>query len=431
MAAGILYTYPQSFRANKVLIAAKYSGADVKLDDSFKLGETNTSPSFLKKFPNGKVPAFEGKDGFCLAESNAIAYYVANKQLQGDDAQSMALVQQWISFSDSEILPAACTWVFPCLGIIQYNKQETERAKEQIKRVLLVLNEHLLTRTFVVGEHLTLADISLVCNLESLYEQVLEPEFRKPYQNVNRWFTTMINQPHVKSVLGEVKLCTKMAVFDAKKYKELHGGAGDEKKKEKPQQQQPKKAKAAKPAKKEEEDDEDEPPKPKESKDPFAALPKGTFVFDDFKKVYSNACSFDNSVPYFWSNFDKETCSLWYCEYIETDVKEFPMAFMASNLVQGMFQRLDKLRKNAFGTMFILGPPKDMAIKGLWFWRSKDLAFELSPDWNVDYPSYSWTKVDPDSDRAKELITQFFTLGEKDDPEYFDGKEILDKKVFK
>lgn len=46
------------------------------------------------------------------------------------------------------------------------------------------------------------------------HSQVLEPAFRQPYPNVNRWFVTCINQPQFKAVLGEVKLCEKMAQFD-------------------------------------------------------------------------------------------------------------------------------------------------------------------------------------------------------------------------
>lgn len=30
---------------------------------------------------------------------------------------------QWFGFAETEILPAACAWVFPILGMIQYNKQ--------------------------------------------------------------------------------------------------------------------------------------------------------------------------------------------------------------------------------------------------------------------------------------------------------------------
>jgi len=427
MAAGTLFTYPQSFRANKALIAAKYSCTEVAIDADFKLGETNKSAEFLKKFPNGKVPAFEGKDGLCLSESNAIAYYVANSLLRGEDLKSAAQVQQWINFSDNEILPAACTWVFPCLGVIQYNKQDTERAKEQIQKVLNVLNDHLLTRTFIVGERVTLADISLVCNMQSLYEQVLENAFRKPYQNVNRWFTTMINQPEVKSVLGDVTLCEKMAVFDAKKYKELHGGAGDEKKKEKKPQppQQKKEEKKPKAPKEVEADDGDDEPKQKESKDPFADMPKGTFNMDEFKRTYSNQDTETKAIPYFWDKFDKENYSIWLCEYNQ-DTSDMKMAFMASNLVQGMFQRLEKLRKNAFASMLVLGEPKEFQIAGLWFWKGHKLAFELCNDWSTDYESYDWKKLDADSDETKELVKLFFL---QEGP--YKGKECKDAKCFK
>ncbi|KAK0041139.1 elongation factor 1-gamma [Biomphalaria pfeifferi] len=434
MASGTLYTYPQSFRANKALIAAQYSGADVKLDSKFKFGETNKSAEFLKKFPIGKVPAFEGLDGFVLSESNAIAYYVSNSQLHGENSKDAALVQQWISFSDNEILPAACTWVFPCLGITQFNKQDTDRAKEQIKKVLSILNDHFLTRTFAVGERVTLADISLVCNLQSLYEQVLDPEFRKPYQNVNRWFNTVVNQPQVKKVLGEVKLASKIATFDAKKYQEIHGststgGAGDSKKKEKkpaqPQAQQPKKEKEKPAPKSATVADEEEGDEPKqESKDPFAALPKGTMNLDEFKRVYSNQDILTEAIPYFWKNFDKENYSLWYCEYNQN--LEGKMSFMVSNLVEGMFQRLDKFRKNAFGSMIVFGESKKNSIAGLWFWRYPELAFTLSPDWMVDYESYTWKKLDPGSDEAKDLVQKFF-LQDGD----FGGKVVADGKIFK
>ena len=43
---------------------------------------------------------------------------------------------------------------------------------EDIKKILTVLNNALLTRTFLVGERVTLADISVACNLLMLYKQV-------------------------------------------------------------------------------------------------------------------------------------------------------------------------------------------------------------------------------------------------------------------
>jgi len=58
-----------------------------------------------------------------LYTSNAIAYHVASDVLRGTTPTDAAYVHQWMEFADSEIMPAALTWVFPCIGIMQYNKQ--------------------------------------------------------------------------------------------------------------------------------------------------------------------------------------------------------------------------------------------------------------------------------------------------------------------
>merc|ERR1711973_600909 len=89
--------------------------------------------------------------------------------------------------------------------------------------------------------------------------------FRKPFVNVTRWFTTVVNQPKVKEVLGQVTLCAKMAEFDAKKFAEFSGkGDGKKEKKEKAPKQEQKKP------------------------DPFEKMPKGSFDLEEWKRFYSN-----------------------------------------------------------------------------------------------------------------------------------------------
>ena len=51
-------------------------------------------------------------------------------------------------------------------------RQATEKAKEDVRRAMDVLNKHLLTRTYLAGERITLADISVCCNLLQLYQWV-------------------------------------------------------------------------------------------------------------------------------------------------------------------------------------------------------------------------------------------------------------------
>lgn len=433
MVGGTLYSYPDNFRAYKALIAAEYSGAKVKMANNFVFGETNNSKDFLAKFPTGKVPAFESTDGLCLTESNAIAYYVANEQLRGGkDAVTQSLVLQWLNFADSDILPAACTWVFPCLGIMQFNKQQTERAKEDVKKALAALNDHLLNHTYLVGERITLADIVCACTLLSLYQNVLDPGFRNPYGNVNRWFTTIVNQPQAKKVLGTVKMADKMAQFDAKKFAEVQGAAAaggkkdkkDAKKAEKQSGEKKKKEEKKKPEP-EDDDDADVPDFPKEkAKDPMLAVPKGSWDMDDFKRFYSNNDE-DKSVPYFWEKFDKDNYSIWRCDYKYND--ELTMVFMSCNLIGGMFQRLDKLRKHAFGSCCLFGENNNSTISGIWVWRGPGLVFELSEDWQIDYSSYDWKKLDPNAQDTKDMVNKYLCWVGEDEG----GRKFNQGKIFK
>merc|ERR1712064_271821 len=415
MVAGTLYTYPDNFRAQKALIAAKYSGAELTVAKDFVFGESNKKPEFLNKFPLGKVPAFEGSDGVLLTESNAIAYYVANEELRGgSDAAARAQVMQWMCMADSDILPAACTWVFPTLGIMQFNKTATERAKEDIKAALKTLNDHLLTKTFLVGERLTWADIAVACTMLSLYKQVLDPAFRKPFTNVNRWFTTVVNQPNAKAVLGQVDLCTKMAEFDAKKFAEFSGKGDNKKEKKEKPKQEPKK----------QPEPEEDVPKIEKKPDPFEKMPKGTFDLEEWKRFYSNNDE-PESVKWFWEHFDHENYSIWRGDYKYND--ELTMVFMSCNLIGGMFQRLDKLNKNAFASMCLFGQNNDSTISGIWVFKGHELAFELDDNWQIDYASYNWKKLDSKSDDTKKLVDQYWKWEGTDEK----GRAFNQGKIFK
>lgn len=42
-----------------------------------------------------------------------------------------------------------------------------------------------------------------------------------------------------------------------------------------------------------------------------------------------------------------------------------------------MYQRLDKMRKQAFASVCLFGTEGDSSISGVWIWRGQDLAFEV------------------------------------------------------
>lgn len=43
-----------------------------------------------------------------------------------------------------------------------------------------------------------------------------------------------------------------------------------------------------------------------------------------------------------------------------------------------MYQRLDKMRKQAFASVCLFGTEGDSTISGVWIWRGHDLAFEVN-----------------------------------------------------
>lgn len=63
------------------------------------------------------------KQSFDVFLVNPASLVVSNDALRGSTPQASAQVLQWVSFADSEIIPPASAWVFPTLGIMQFNKQ--------------------------------------------------------------------------------------------------------------------------------------------------------------------------------------------------------------------------------------------------------------------------------------------------------------------
>jgi len=413
MAAGKLYTFPQNFRAYRALVAAQYAGVTVNVVSEapeFIFGETNKSADFLAKFPLGKVPAFEAKDGTCLFEANAIASYVG-ENLRGSNKTEQAQVEQWISFADNEIVPAACTLAFPCLGLMQFNKQAATKAKDDLKVAVGVLDNHLKTRTFLVGERVSQADITVCTSLLQAFQLVLEPEFRKPFINVVRWCTTLVNQSQFKAVIGDFKFCESAASFDSARYNELHGG-----KKEGGKKEAAKGKKTAKAAPKEEAKKAEEPQQP-------AGPPP--FCMDLWKKTYRNS-DIKESIPFFWDNFDPTEYSIYRCDYqyLEDLPKE---GFMCSNLISGMLQRLDCIRKVAFGLIayFKVEDKVPFRLSGVWFWKHTGNIFDGRTDLVGDHESYKWIKMDPNNAKDKDWFNQFLECEGA-----FDGMKMEDIKMF-
>ncbi|XP_062978383.1 valine--tRNA ligase [Elgaria multicarinata webbii] len=197
-----LYPHPDNFQNLRVLVAAQYGREEPKvvgLPPDIEMGNSS--------FSLPKLPALETQAGIYVSGPAAVSSLLSPDAMRGQGPEASALVRQWISYADLEIAPAACASAFSVLGISKQSKQVIDRAVAELQNLLRVLDEHLKLRTYLVGEAVTLADVTVACSLLLPYKHVLGQALRTSYTNVTRWFLTCINQPEFQAVLGPVKLC--------------------------------------------------------------------------------------------------------------------------------------------------------------------------------------------------------------------------------
>ncbi|KAF0391228.1 EF1G-domain-containing protein [Gigaspora margarita] len=415
---GKIYSYPNNPRTFKILIAAEYNSLEVEVAE-FEFGKDNKDPKFLENFHHEKVPAFESADGdLHINECGAIAYYVSScsekTQLLGKNQKETAKVLSYILFAENEIIPHANTWINPILGITQYNKAAHNQSTEGLKKSLNVLEKILLKKTYLVGERVTLADISVATALYLPFKLVLDAKFREGYKNLTRWYKTVVNQPAFKKVLGEVILVDVAHEYTPPKKdkpkketkaREVSEEKSDKKKEEAPDDLEEEEAKPA--------------PKPKSKLD---SLPPTKLNLEEWKRFYSNNNTRPDAINWFWEHYDPEGYSIWRVDYKYNE--ELTKVFMSSNLIGGFFNRLERARKYAFGSLVVLGEDNKNEIAGYFVIRGQEIPEEVTDA--ADFESYEFKKVDHADPKERSCFEDYIAWDG-----HLDGKKFADGKIFK
>jgi len=416
------------------LIAAQYNGVDIEVPE-FKMMEDNQTPEFLAKNPLGKVPLLETDQG-CIFESNAIARYIArirsDTELYGSTFFESGQIDSWIDFCAHELELPATMWFYPIFGYMPFNAAATAKAKADLQKALEVLNTHLLHRTYLVGDKITLADITIASALVYPMKMLLDPAFRKPYGNVERWFCTCVNQAEFKAVVGDVPLCKKTLQAEGdnsapapapKGGKKGGDGGGKKKKKGGDKKAAPAPAPAPKPAKKVEH--------------PLAVLNKKSPAkvhIDEWKKTYKN-CPHDGTgyagaCNKFWEllgeGLKSGDYSLWSCHYKHN--QENDKLWMTSNAISGFIERTEAIRKYSMGVQAVSGDEGfgNIFISGIWLFRGDSVEHML--ECNPDAEHYDWKKLDDNADTRKFL--QEIWAGGENDGDKIENRPYYDSKVF-
>ncbi|KAG1816678.1 elongation factor 1-gamma [Suillus subaureus] len=366
---GKLYCVSTMSQTKAIRSVCALAGLELEIPE-YQHFSDNQKPEFLAKFPHGKIPAFEGANGFNLTEGAPIARYLAglapNSGLLGSTPEDAAVVDQW--------------------NFLPYSKGIHTALAERQLRSLITLETHLSTRTFLVGDRITLADITTAAVLQRVVSVTADAD------------------PKLEAIFGPTEYTEKALQYvPPKKEKAPAPPAAPKEKKEKPK-------KAA------EDDDEDDgnlvPEEPKE-KNPLELLPKSTFNLEDWKRAYSNKDTrgADGSLEWFYANFDKEGFSVWRVDFKYNE--ELTQVFMSSNQIGGFFNRLEASRKYLFGSVGVLGQANASIISGVLILRGQDS--KAAVDCAPDFESYEYTKLD--------------VFGNQQDKAFFEGALAWDLEV--
>ncbi|HEY0465747.1 MAG TPA: glutathione S-transferase family protein [Polyangiaceae bacterium] len=187
-----LYYNPLSPNVRRVRLTAAVLGIELeeKLLD-FSKGE-HKSPEYLALNPNGAVPTLVDGD-FVLTESRSIMQYLASKKPESGllprDEAARADVTRWQFWDASHFLPQLGTLAFERMikGMVGLGDPDSAKINDALgnfRRFAAVLNQRLSGKQYVVGNSLTLADLTLASSL--MYAKQVEVPVAE-FPNIEGW----------------------------------------------------------------------------------------------------------------------------------------------------------------------------------------------------------------------------------------------------
>ena len=184
-------------RAIRSLWAIEETGIEYTHVPTHFFNDSKT-PEYLAINPNGRIPALADGDTM-LFESMAINLYLTGRyasQLHPGNDLDLAKTMQWSVWAISEIEPLQMQIVVqkffsggnPDQSII-------DNAGKQLDRPLLVLDTHLATTNYLLGDEFSVADLNLAGVM--LLLQMVDFDL-SPYGKVSSWLNQCYNRDALK-----------------------------------------------------------------------------------------------------------------------------------------------------------------------------------------------------------------------------------------
>lgn len=191
----VFYHFPESGNSWKVLQLLHLLKLPHKRIDMKALEGATRNEAFKKKNVDQRLPYIELADGAGLSESDAILWYLARGTAYLPDGPlEQAQVLRWMFFEQSRVEAT--------IAVVRFQKlyfpleKRTLPFEEVLRKralpALQVMEDHLETSEFFVGNRFSVADIALYAYTHVAGEADIE---LAPFPNIRTWLKRVEGQP--------------------------------------------------------------------------------------------------------------------------------------------------------------------------------------------------------------------------------------------
>jgi glutathione S-transferase len=196
MAEYLLYGFAQSGNSYKPALSLELAGADwtPRFVDFFN-GETRT-PEYRQLNVMGEVPALEHKEQH-LSQSGVILDYLIEQfgKYGWSDNSERREILCWLLWDNHKPTSHTATYRFLRVLMPNPNPAVVEDFRKRAEGSWRILDAHLSGRCYLVGDRLTIADISPCAYL--FFDDELGVDWNQ-YPNVRNWLRRMRSEPRWK-----------------------------------------------------------------------------------------------------------------------------------------------------------------------------------------------------------------------------------------
>lgn len=159
-----------SINVRKVVLAAQLLELPFERIDAGQAFGIVQTPQYLDRNPNALIPLIE-EDGFALWESNVIVRYLCARHSAGrlypGDLRARFDAERWMDWQQTSLNPAGRDAFLQLVRTPAAQQEPTliARSVAATEPLLDILEAQLARRPFLAGEHLSIADIPIACEL--------------------------------------------------------------------------------------------------------------------------------------------------------------------------------------------------------------------------------------------------------------------------